>query len=545
MFFCQETNFFHLLSAIIFLYAETHYAFKYFPSRLKKREPEVIFDVPHRLEPGHTLPVLLLIKDADRYPVRIEQIKVRLFQGSVSKTLFERKFKNLATNQPFWWKILDLPLPPETHGDVLIDVEFSINCAGQVQEYHNDNYRISSHSPFRIHIAKDHLPKLPDWYFGDCHYHSSYTSDQVEFGAPIRPTIQLAKAFGLNFFAVTDHSYDLDDKADDFLHNDPELPKWHSLWREVDTVNDEESDFAVIPGEEISVGNAKNRNVHLLVFNDRQFYPGSGDSAEKWFRTKPEMRAHDVLDELNSKSSKELKLAFAAHPEIAPPFLEWLLIRRGSYHYSDYGHPNIAGMQIYNGINDKYFLRGIKKWVKLLLDYKRLFIISGNDAHGNFARFRQIGFPFLTMREHEDQLFGKGRTGVLVKDKITKLTILEALEKGRAIITDGPFATIQAKTDQGTFELGDTISDGRIQLRIFAQTTPEFGEFDSIELFEGDCLQKRESCVQNFTPQAGCGTFEKNVSVENLPKRGYFRLVCKTRRQSQEFWCLTNPIWIN
>ena len=52
----------------LFLYAETHYRFKYFFSFLKKQEPELLADAPHRVEPGKDIPILILSKDADRYP---------------------------------------------------------------------------------------------------------------------------------------------------------------------------------------------------------------------------------------------------------------------------------------------------------------------------------------------------------------------------------------------------------------------------------------------------------------------------------------------
>ena len=549
MILSTDMDIFQSALVLFLLYAEIHYAFKFFPSRLKKCEPEVIADVPHRLEPGQPLPVLILVKDADRFPITLDKVIVRSLKAEAPRTLLIHNFDTLI-NQKSWWKILDVSLPPEIYGDVLIDVEFTLTREGESRVYHNDNYRISSHRPFKVHVAQEPVPRLPNWLFGDLHYHSSYTSDQVEFGAPLWPTIRMAKAIGLNFFAVTDHSYDLDDQVENYLKSDPEHPKWQTMWREVEEIERAENEFIVIPGEEVSVGNANNRNVHLLVLNDQTFYPGSGDSAERWFSTRPDLPATEVMDRMNSKNysssgSKTSALAFAAHPEIRPPFLEWLLVRRGSWHHSDYCHPNLTGMQIYNGIKDKYFLRGVDKWVELLLEGKRLTITAGNDAHGNFARFRQIGFPFLTMHEHENQIFGKGRTGVLVKGKLSKQAILNALRDGRSIITDGPFAIIQAQTANDEYELGDTVTSNQLQLRLYAQTTPEFGDFDSIELYCGDFSQKRQVCQYKLTPQSGQRIFEKIVFMQSLPKRGYLRLIAKTRQQSQEHWCLTNPIWIN
>ena len=58
------------------LYAETHYRFKYFISYLKKKEPEIIADIPSRITVSESIPVLLIIKDADKYPVTIKEVSI-------------------------------------------------------------------------------------------------------------------------------------------------------------------------------------------------------------------------------------------------------------------------------------------------------------------------------------------------------------------------------------------------------------------------------------------------------------------------------------
>ena len=62
-------------------YAETHYRFTGLPSLIYRRQPEIIFDLPRRLQPGADLPVVLLIKDADRFPVSVHTITANLKQG--------------------------------------------------------------------------------------------------------------------------------------------------------------------------------------------------------------------------------------------------------------------------------------------------------------------------------------------------------------------------------------------------------------------------------------------------------------------------------
>jgi hypothetical protein len=97
----------------VFTYAETHYRFKYFFSFLKKPEPEIIADAPHRLEPGIQLPLLILVKDADRYPVIMEKIEVDFLLNRVScakAIVFEDRIEIM---EPLWWRVLSLNLPEQ------------------------------------------------------------------------------------------------------------------------------------------------------------------------------------------------------------------------------------------------------------------------------------------------------------------------------------------------------------------------------------------------------------------------------------------------
>ena len=65
---------------IIFLYAELHYRFKWIGSRYYKKEPEILSDIPLRIEPGEKLPIIIIIKDANLYPIILNNIKVIIFK---------------------------------------------------------------------------------------------------------------------------------------------------------------------------------------------------------------------------------------------------------------------------------------------------------------------------------------------------------------------------------------------------------------------------------------------------------------------------------
>ncbi|NOZ57489.1 MAG: hypothetical protein GXO73_11965, partial [Calditrichaeota bacterium] len=207
-------------------YAETHYQMGFVPNLLKKSEPEIIFDVPHRVSPGNSLPVLLLIKDAHRHPVTALQVTVEL--RLPGKPAVRRSFDlgGEAIGAPWWWKVFALDLPDGFTGNATVSVEGRFRQGEREFLVAADNHRKTSHEPFAVHLAEEPLPYPEGWLAGDLHTHSHLTADQVEFGVPWDAARPLARALELGWFAVTDHSYDLDDDHHSFTERDPDLRKW-------------------------------------------------------------------------------------------------------------------------------------------------------------------------------------------------------------------------------------------------------------------------------------------------------------------------------
>ena len=212
----------------ILLYAETHYRFKYFFSLYKKSEPEIITDAPYRLDPDKPYPILLLIKDADRYPVELQSVKVTLSKDA--KNIYTHTFEFspiIKIQSHYWYKIFDIQFSGALaayFGTMFIDVEITTIQNGKVKITRNNNHRFTSKVPLKFYRSHTHLPQINGWIYGDAHTHSTYTEDQVEFGSPISAAPHLCKAMGLSFFGVTDHSFDLDDRIDNYLLHDPALP---------------------------------------------------------------------------------------------------------------------------------------------------------------------------------------------------------------------------------------------------------------------------------------------------------------------------------
>lgn len=526
----------------IILYAETHYKFKGIPSFLFKQEPEIIADAPFRIEPGQAIPVVVLVKDAHRYPIKLIEVRITLqtAQQSLRQQTFQLNTPIAA--ERLWHRLFYLEPLVDITGDLSIDVELIIEVAGQIKSYRNDNYHLSSHRPLKTYLASEPLPRERNWYWGDFHYHSHHTADQVEFGAPLEVAVAMAQALGLNFFAVTDHSYDLDDREDSWTDNDARLPKWHRLLTEVAQINQQCRNFVIIPGEEVSAGNRNHRNVHLLVLNNQQFFPGKGDSAERWLRTRPDLSIPQILNQLESGA-----LAIAAHPEMGVPWLQWLLIRRGRWHRSDFAHENLHGYQLWNGEEDHSFQQQPDAWRKLLLTGKKIGLIAGNDAHGNFNRFRQIGFPFFTFAESESQLFGKMRTGVKVAPHFNLPQLIEAVKRCRTVISNGPMVDVQAQSLEShgaPAGIGDTIRSRHFELFINCQSPAEFGQLQSLVIHCGDLIEKQERVILAIDKFSQPHQFCVQHRVHPPTSVGYLWLDLQAQLPGgRTTRCLTSPLW--
>jgi hypothetical protein len=523
-----------------FLYAETHYRFRYFFSFLRKNEPEIIADAPHRIEPGQKLPILVLVKDAHQYPIKLNKITIVIYQEG--KTVIEKDLLStpVKINEKLFWKIYDIPLKGIS-GIMACDVLFEIDNGKKQLSYHNDNHRTSSHKLLKIFAAPFPLPRFKYLHFGECHSHSNYTNDQVEFGAPLEASVKLSRALGLSFFCATDHSYDLDDSSDNYLINDKNLPKWREMQQEVDDENSKTSDLAIIRGEEITCRNSKDQNIHLLLLGNRKFFHGSGDSAEKWLKTYSENNIDDILDEVEQSVT-----SFAAHPKERISFFQSLLLRRGQWDRQDINNSKLTGIQFANGHITDGFWEGYRQWIEALSSGKKLYILAGNDAHGNFNRFRQIGIPFFKIRETGHQLFGKMRTGVFI-ESISEKNILQAIRAGRTIITDGPVANIITGTQPiNSSNIGESIIGKKHLISLEVKSSNEYGSIDSIKVII--CYIGANESVAFSEKITNEYTVKRDFALE-IEKKCYIRAEIWTLSynsiDAQSHFCMTNPIWLS
>jgi len=400
-----------------------------------------------------------------------------------------------------------------------------------------------THSHFNVNIATDTLPALTNWHAGDTHYHSSYTDNAVEFGFPVEATVEAGKVIGLDWNAITDHSFDIrDSKTVDPNH------KFNALKSDVSSYTT--GSYRLILGEEVSCYGHKNPSnplvprgvVHFLIYGMENFnnvrgtgldfIPGSHDEKPEGGLT---WNLEDVIDVVNSQDG----VSYAAHPEghrdaSAAAFdrVPWII--------EDYDLVGYNGLQVWN-MMDKDHERdlGLEQWKRLLLNGRKdIFIAGGSDAHGDFSHA-------TTVIEPMDNAFGKVRTYIYCEE-FTEEGILNALKNGHSIMTDGPLVIFNITNERSeTAIIGHEITGYDLTLNIQWESTSEFGNISHIYVHRGIINETEiEISEYNLTPDnfSGASVYLDLAGKVPLMKNGYIRINATTDKGHSVY---TNPIWIN
>lgn len=508
--------------APIFLYAELHYCLPFLKSRYFIRQPEIVFDIPIRVikTQKKELEVLLFIKDAHQFPINIYNLQWEIYHKErivKAGVICLNRFIDSST----FSQIVEIPFSPEDCHEY-----YELNCILQYsvnrKDYTcvNDNYPLLDRKRLCFYLTDEPLPYPENWFAGDPHYHSIYTSDQVEYGADILSTKTFAKTMGLSWFFVTDHSYDLDDLPDNYLKTDVTLTKWKNLIKECSELD--EPSFRVISGEEVSIGNKKGHNLHLLAINHPFFIPGRGDSMETTLDPTPTLSL-DIIPSLQD----ETNLFIAAHPVERIPLSQKLLLKRNEWSLADYKSGNIQFLQIINCNSYPLILRHIEIWTSYLLSNHRFFMVAGNDAHGNFNYMKQIRSPFTTMHMNRKQLFGQAHTVFQYPSNDP----IKGIKNKRIIVSNGVFLSITLQNDSQIAYIGEEVSSHFTLCCIEAKTSHETGQIRWIHIHIGDLSKRKEKTIS-------CN--ELKIELE-LPSKGYVRASLLTYNGH---WAFTNPIWI-
>lgn len=500
-------------------YAETHYSF--FPglSLIHRRQPEILTDAPARIEPGQDLPLALIVKDAHLFPVVLEKVEVAVHRdraGCIWKQVIHEAPQTIS--DPLFWRVFTIPAADLAGARIAINSRIEYTCRGRRGVALNDNFPTLPHRQLMVEVADQPLPCEPGWLYGDAHIHTNYSTSHVEFGAPLQLTERMAKAFGLSFFAAADHSYDFMCLHEDYRRFEASAALWN---RRAGELRQSRAQVTILPAEEISCANAQGRNVHLLAIGNRDFIPGSGDGARRKRNRKPERTIGQAISQVHAQGG----VCFAAHPLVKAGFVQNLALNRGAWSDKDLSE-DVDGVQLWSGQRDTAFYRMRKKWVAMLLAGRRMHLIAGTDAHGDFNHTRKIKTPFLSL-EQSPVFFGMARTCVQTESN-SERAIMAALARGQSLVTDGPFCRMR-------------IEGARICW--LALSTAEFGRLWRLRIFSGRAGESDEKIEQEMEWKDTSACYDAQGMIA-LPKASYLRAELTSRLGAREFLCMTNPVWL-
>jgi len=460
-------------------------------SRLWQPWPSCYLDLPWRVTLGKRIPLLAAWSGAHRFPLRLCEVQLTLadpggvlhhqrhdLSVDLRGVVGGQVLLDLQLDQPGLWQVwadVRAERLPGPHGATGMGVRFRNHLAPFLPE-----------EPLQVRVDRQGPPRLPGMVQGDPHVHSSATRDMVEFGPPPHLLREAARSLDLDWFALTDHSYDLDDDPVDWHRNDPALPVWKAQQEWIRQAAVSQGPF-VLAGEECSVGGVGGGILHLLLLAPTRFWPGGADGGEGWRPRRPEWRLPALMEALQDSGT----LAVSAHTGERPGAGERWLLRRRAWKGRDMAL--VQGHQILSGGVGAAFQAGLDLWRGELAQGRFSPILAGGDSHGHFSLGRSVRVPALSLGWGRGQLFGRYRSAVLLQEGESlalegngedrrSARLVEELASGRVLLGDGPL--LHAVSGGGHPVLGGPLGGSRPWLRMEQHTAA--GPLRSLRLFGGD-----------------------------------------------------------
>lgn len=428
-----------------------------------------------------------------------------------------------------WWDSINFI--PACAGPVQIQAHALLRRGKKDLHVTTDNYEGTSSRPLMVHMSETPLPTLPGWFHGDIHCHSALTNDVIEFGAPVEVGAFAGYCMGLQWIAVTDHSYDFTTDG-----GDDQPKEWAVLHEKADILA---PTLTVIPGEEVTCRTLAGKNCHMLVLNGSRFIPGTGDGGNGGLAA----RTEHTIAEAASIACEDSAVVCAAHPFEHISFTERLILKRGPWTRGDIQIDGVHTLQIHNGVRDSGFREGQKAWIEMLIEGRRMLIAGGSDSHGDLNLRRRTYMPLLHVGESHNHTFGCART-VVKALSAKREDVLAGLSAGRSVVTDGPFLDLMVITDKGTFGIGDSVPAKEATVCANAVTSREFGDLAEFVVYGGRIDGSGEDVVLEYHDRTHALSGMDEHVLEKQADLGPYRYLRGECRVDSGALCLTNPIWL-
>lgn len=539
---------------------------------------DFVMDAPWRVADEHTaIPVTIILKDCDTDDIR-ELHWIRCWDETSGDTILwdhdfgDEQIGNDAHESNYWTYVTTVTEghPSLPDGTLLTPANLGHGPGDaidlRVSVYYRDNiFNYTETRHLRVHVARDAYPWPEGWYGGDTHFHTMYTNNTAEFGAPLPAVVATTKAMGLHWLTATDHSCDLDETGDGsfsyatthweytiqdesgttttYRDNTAIGTTWDVLGDEVTLLDS--PDLRLYRAVELNASSVDadswEKTLHSLFYNEAYIHsPLSGAIGER--PVTPSLP--DALAALSGAG-----FAYAAHP-MYDMSMEWggldLSVNGAAWGDEDFaaalGYDGFRGLEAFNTRSVRYssdendpwadfdagvspddpypneLLAGIAQWDALLTSslspIRKIFLAGGSDAHGdlNYSTYFGLFDSYAT-----DNAIGKVQTVVFVPGAYgpgnlpPMSEILAAYRAGRSVATDGPFLEIGIDRsgdgdfdDPGDLMMGDDGSSSSIEslpLTIRWASTLDFGPIVSVDLIVG--TGTGATTVYSVNPNAG------------------------------------------
>jgi len=474
--------------SIIAVFVILFSTFSIFSPSVKAYDSTEIYyaDAPHRVRLGEAIPVLAMLHDETGFLKRVEIWDYN--KGEIVEPPHDVNEDLDGTH--IWYRVY----PVDSNKFLLKDESASIRVKFVFGEYLGGEHIFDD--TVNVQVSSEPLPKMSGWYAGDAHIHSSMTDNIVEFGAPVDAIADSAKATGLDWVIITDHSHDIKD------------PNFLDEWNTYKAFCGAEttSEFVCMLGEEITCQDVDN---FPEPFEPASHYLAYGisspieapNSIDVWRDKNPTQQG--AIDDVNKEG-----IGFIAHPFAWP------------WDWENWAVRDYTGIEIWNSELDDKDGEAMTKWYDLLKQGRKVFGIGNSDAHDltNIARYV--------------------RNYVYLGDSdLNEANVIEALRKGRSIVTDGPLLSFTAENHL----IGDdfNIDDETVDLEVSWKSSSEYGTVENI------VVSMNGMPVDFYQPTEGekfAGTKSNWRFTLPLPLiRSFFTVFCTTSEGRKAY---TNPIWV-
>jgi len=491
---------------------------------------DFMMDAPWRVTDATTaIPLTIILKDCDADDIR-ELHWIRCWDVTSGETTLwnhdfgDEQIGNDAYESNYWTYITVVTEghPSLPDGTLLTPANLGYGAGDHINlkvsiYYRDDWFNYTETRYLRVHVGHGTYPWPDGWYGGDTHYHTMYTNNIAEFGAPLPAVAMTAEAMGLHWLTTTDHSCDLDETGDGsfsyatthweytiqnesgtqtgYRDNTAFGSTWNALGDDVAQLDSPSLRlYRAVELNSSSVdADSYEKTLHSLFYNDAYISsPLSGAIGER-----PVTPALPVaLSQLSAGG-----FAYAAHP-LSDMSAEWggidWTVNGAAWGNEDIetalGYETFRGLEAFNTRATRYsfdqndpwadfdagvtpdsphpeeLLQGVALWDDYLranLDpVRKVFFAGGSDAHGdfNYAAFLSVD-NYAT-----DNAIGKVQTVVFVPDgdngygpgNLPPMSeILSAYRAGRSVVTDGPFVEIGVdRNGDGDFDDPDDLMVG-------------------------------------------------------------------------------------